>query len=327
MDSRPDPSRPVVDLRDGYPTILVAVNGGASGWQALDWAAAECAVRGTRLCIVHVVNDTSPMFDPLGGLAYAWFSEGDRERATQVLDEAARRARLVAPDILVTTRLEMGSAAARVRNADRGDQLIVVGRGRTKRLGLGSTHSRIARRARGPVAVVELDPVRRFGPSAGRVVLGIDEPAAPVSALVYAFQAASRRGVGLTIIRAGAAGPDAARRANERWSLRDSRQLAFDDAISGYGNAFPNVDVRCRFVGDAAGPALVAESDAAALLVFGAQPPSRLRGARLSSVARCVLRWARTSVVIIRTPQTAGLARAAPRCGKGLATLGAPTDA
>jgi nucleotide-binding universal stress UspA family protein len=319
VDTRPDPSRPVGDPGDVCPSILVAVNGGASGWQALDWAAAECAVRGARLSIVHVVNDISPMFDPLGACAYAWFSEADRERGARVLDEAARRARLVAPDVRITTRLEVGPTAAGVRNADRKDPLIVVGRGRTRPLGFGSTDSRIARRARGPVAVVELDPERRGGPSGGRVVLGIDEEAAPQPALVYAFRAASRRGVGLTIIRAGAGEPDGARRP-------DSRQLAIDDAVTEYGHAFQDVDVRCRFVGDAAGSALVAESSGAALLVFGARSPSRLRCARLSSLARCVLRWACSSVVIIRTPHSASPARAAERRGPGFATLGA-TDA
>jgi nucleotide-binding universal stress UspA family protein len=319
VDTRPDSRRPVRDPGNVCPSILVAVNGGASGWQALDWAAAECAVRRTRLCIVHVVNDISPMFDPLGGHAYAWLSEPDRERGARVLDEAIRRAQKVAPDIRITTRLEAGRTAAGVRNADRSEPLIVVGRGRTRPFGFGSTASRIARRTGGPVAIVELDPERRSGPSAGRVVLGIDEATAPQHALVYAFQAASRRGVGLTIIRAGAGGADGAKRP-------DSREVAFDEAVTECGHAFQNVDVRCRFVGDAAASALVAESSGAALLVFGARSPSRLRYARLSSLARCVLRWARSSVVIVRAPRSASPAPAAERRGPGLATLGA-TDA
>jgi nucleotide-binding universal stress UspA family protein len=329
VDTRPDRIRPDRDLGDGVPSMLVAVNGRTSGWQALDWAAAECAARGSPLRIVHVINDTLLMLDPLGGGAFTWLAEA-LEHGARVLDEAARRARVVAPEVVISTCLEVGSTAASVRRAGREDALIVVGRGRTMRLGRRSTGWRIACRACEPVAVVDLDHERRIGRSAGRVVLGIDEAAGPLAAVVSAFQAASRRGVGLTVIHA-CAPRTGSRRHNEGGRvLDDLRELAaIDDALQEYGDAFPDVDVRRRFVTGSAGPALVAESDAAALLVIGARSSSRLHPTRLGSVARTALRWAGSPVAIIRTPQPARLARVTDsrNRGSGLSMLGTATDA
>ena len=81
MDTRPDPIRPDLDLGDRCHSILVAVNGRASGRRALDWAAAECAARRWPLHIVHVINDTAMMLDPLGGATYAWLAEARERRS------------------------------------------------------------------------------------------------------------------------------------------------------------------------------------------------------------------------------------------------------
>jgi nucleotide-binding universal stress UspA family protein len=330
MDIRPDRIRPNLDLGDGCPSILVAVNGRASGWQALEWAVAECAASRSPLRIVHASNDTLLMLDPLGDRALLWLDEAP-EHGARVLDEAARRAGLVASDVVISTRLEVGATAASVRRAARKDSLIVVGRGPTNRRGLRSTGWRIARRARGPVIIVELDDERRIGPSAGRVVLGIDDSAGPPAAVVYAFQAASRRGIGLTVIHACPPRTGSRRRNEGGRVLNDLRKLAaIDDALQEYGDAFPDVDVRRRFVAGAAGPALVSESDGAALLVIGARSPSRLNHTRLSPEARTALRWARSPVALIRTPHASSPARVterSPHRGSDLCTPGTATDA
>jgi nucleotide-binding universal stress UspA family protein len=304
----PDPMQPELDVESGARSVLVAVNGRESGWQALDWAAAECAARRSPLCIVHVINNTLLMLDPLGGGAYAWLADAP-DSGARVLDEATRRARLVTPNVVISTRLETGFIAAGIRRASRAHALTVIGRGRSMRLGVRSAGWRIAWRAHGPVAIVELDDERRSGPSAGRVVLGIDEAAGPPAAVAYAFRAASRRGVGLTVIHACALRTRIRRRKHSARFLDDMRRLvAIDEAVQAYGHAFPNVDVRRRFVTGPAGAALVAESDGAALLVIGEHSPRRL-DSRLTAVARTALRCARSPVAIIRTPEPARLVR------------------
>jgi len=163
-------------------SIVVAVNGGTSGWEALDWAAAEAAARRSPLRIVHVVVPLAAMFDPLGGTGPIWADPDASEAGALVLDEAVRRARQIAPDSTVTTSLTCGTLSAAIRAAGRDQALTVIGRSRPRRLGIAAASLRIARRAAGPVAIVRLDGRRHSGSSAGRVVLGIDDAAGPPAA-------------------------------------------------------------------------------------------------------------------------------------------------
>ena len=271
-------------------SILVAVNGGSSGWQAVDWAASETAAKGSALRIVHVVAPLKVMFDPLGGTGPVWIDMDASEAGALLLDQAVRRVRQIAPDTAVTTSLTCGTLSAAIRAAGRDHALTVVGRGKPRRFGIRSNSQRIARGTAGPVAIVELDEECHGGPSAGRVVLGIDDSAGPHGAVTYAFQAASRRGVGLTVIHA-----------SQR--IDALRRLAtIDDVLHIYRNAFPDVDVRRRFVSGSPGMALVAESRGAALLVVGARQRGRLPRV-LGSIARSALGRAESPIAMI-SPST-----------------------
>jgi nucleotide-binding universal stress UspA family protein len=323
---------PELDVGDGCSSILVAVNGRASGWQALDWAAAESAVRGCPLRIIHVIHETLLIVDPLGAAALAFPPTEVPTVGERILEEAATRALLLAPGAEISTCLEVGGTAATVRRTGRVGALTVVGRGRSKRLGILATARRIGRRARGPVAIVELGKEPKAGPSAGRVVLGIDDFAGPPAAVVYAFQAASRRGVGLTVIHSCAPWTGQSRRRGATGRIVDDlRKLAaIDNVLQGYADAYPDVDLRRRFVTDSAGPALVAESDAAALLVVGARVQSWLSLTRLGPVARMAVRRARCSIAVIRPPQPARPASArdgSRNRGIGRLNLGTASDA
>ena len=63
-----------VTNRHGPPcgSIMVAVNGGASGWRALNWAAAESFARHSVLRIVHAIDWPRWGLDPLGHPALDW---------------------------------------------------------------------------------------------------------------------------------------------------------------------------------------------------------------------------------------------------------------
>ena len=312
MELRPGIRRPDLRSGDGGSSVLVAVNGRVSGWQALDWAAAECAANRFNLRVVHVVSEAVLALDPMGGAALTSWRTVAYDHGARILDEAAQRARLVAPDVAISTHLEAGAVASVIRKRGRDDVLIVVGRGRSTWSGVCSTGSRIVLRSRVPVASIELDGGGSSGCSAGRIVLGIDELAGPSAAVLYAFRAASRRGVGLTVIHGSAS-----RHTRSGHVVDEVRKLAaIDDALGEYGEAFPEVNVRRRFATGEARRALVAESQAAALLVVGARSARRLPRVRLSAIARGVLRWANCPVAIIPSPRPAGLAPAADRPGR-----------
>jgi nucleotide-binding universal stress UspA family protein len=283
-------------------SIVVAVNGGSSGWKALDWATAEAAARGSALRVVHVIAPPTFVRDPLGSVSPTWIDPCSSQEGARVLHEAVQRARSVAPDVTVETCLESGSVATAIRDASRNSSLTVVGRGRPRRFGLPSPAWRIARRAESPVAVVELDEERRDGPSAGRVVLGIEGTPASAAAIVYAFQAAARRGIGLTVIHA--CNPWAGlleSQGESRASMEELHLLvAIEDFLEICRDAYPEVDFRRRFVSAQAGATLIAESGAAALLVVGASPRRGRRRAPLGPVARTACRAAHSPVAIIR---------------------------
>jgi nucleotide-binding universal stress UspA family protein len=297
---RPSSLPSQLDLRPTKEAIVVAVNGGPSGWRALDWAAAEAATGGAPLRIVHVVAPSLVMLDPLGGTGSACIDPTATRTGALVLDIAERRASRIAP-VAITTHLECGRLASTLREAARGSALTVVGRSRPKPLGSRSVSCRILRRALAPVAIVQLDDERIGGPSAGRVVLGIDNTGGPTAAFTYALEAASRRGVGLTVVHAYQPSLTPPHRGVDACPPFDimRRLAAIDDVVQIYRDTYPNVDVRRRFVPGAASIALAAESQAAALLVLGASTQRPLLHARAGSVARGALRWAQSPIAVI----------------------------
>jgi nucleotide-binding universal stress UspA family protein len=307
------PRERAVDIADSSATlqsswnqvdqsIIVAVNGGSSGWRALEWAAAEAAALHSELHIIHVVVPPVVMLDPTGYARLAWPDRNCIEGGAQILDEAARRSRHVAPDTTVTTSLECGNLASAIRDAGHRAELIVVGRGRRRRFGLRSPSWRIVRRAIGPLAIIELNDQPKGGPSAGRVVLAFDSTAGPPPAIAYAFRAAMTRGVGLTVIHTFAPLLESLNEPHDACRISDTlRRLAsIDNMLRTYQDAYPNVDVRHRFVRNTAGSALVAESEAAALMVIGVRTHGRLHHALFSSLADVAVRFAQSPTVIIR---------------------------
>jgi nucleotide-binding universal stress UspA family protein len=135
-------------------SILVAVNGGPSGWPALDWAAAEASAHQSELRIIHAISGPRWSLDPLGELALDWRDTNAPERGTRILEEAAKRARVTAPSTRITTHLETGQTAATILKAGSNDALIVVGSRQTRRRDRRSVASTVVRLAQGPIAII-----------------------------------------------------------------------------------------------------------------------------------------------------------------------------
>jgi len=206
-----------------------------------------------------------------------------------VLREAADRAHAVSPALPIETHLLLGPPAAALLQAASEDTLIVLGRGRTSGRGRtlsGSVSGQVARRARRPVAVIELFDGTMCGRSAGRVVVGFDRTGVPKVALGYAFRAAQRRGVGVTTVQV--------------WAHGGATRIdaSVYDALAACRDVFPDVDVLQRFATGPVGPALVAESAGAALVVLASRAHGPLRPESFKSVAT-VLSSVRSPVVIV----------------------------
>src|SRR5262249_12549819 len=126
-----------------------------------------------------------------------------RDAAENVVSAAATRARRIAPDLRITSAVFPGRASsALVNEAHRAAHPLVVldrsSRDETPLL------RRLTRRTTASIAMIRLTHRQHAGPSAGRVVVGVDDDQAG-PAVGFAFRAARRRGLGLTIVHAPAA--------------------------------------------------------------------------------------------------------------------------
>lgn len=291
---------------DEQSPIVVGIDGSEPALDALDWAAAEASMRGRPLRIVHGfiwplmnVSLGPPPGGPVDG--------GLQGQAERLLAEAETRAQAAAPEVKVTCELEVGTGVAALLRQTRGAELLVVGsRGMGGFLGLlvGSTGVALAAHALCPVVVVRPRPDdHQPAPDSGRVVVGADGSELSVAAVEFAFQAAARRKVGLTALRAWTPPlsvypnldvPFDRIEAAEHFTLRE----ALEPAV----RAFPSVEVETRLVRDNhPGRALIEASADADLVVVGSRGRGGFAGLLLGSVSQSVLQHASCAVAVVPT--------------------------
>jgi nucleotide-binding universal stress UspA family protein len=290
--------------RLGISSILVTVNGGPDGWDALDWAAAEAEARRCDLQIVCFF-EWHLTVDAYGTMPFIAGDAGAGEAAERIVDDAAIRARAVASTLQISTRIQEGSNIAALRHVREGALLVLPGHGAGGRFetspfrSMHRSHSwRVARQSGCPVVAVTLAHTSAPAPSAGRVVVGVSGSHQHPAALEFAFQAARRRGVGITALHAW---PDTRNHLQfgDPSAVDLQNRAALENPLRLSRARFPDVEVRQRFVpGRAAAAALIAESTGASLLVIGSRR-RRLPQARIAPVGRDVLRAAPCPVAIV----------------------------
>lgn len=281
----------------GPAPVVVGTDGSASGLDALDWAAAEAASRGRPLRIVHALN--WPMAHvPLGTVVVEGIDQQLRAVTETILRDAEDRARTIATDLQVTSRLLVGAAIPTMLGQARDAELLILGtRPRPDGRGLPrrSISAHVAANAPCPVVVVRPFRSATPGPSVARVVVSVDVPAGATRALGFAFHAAAQRGVGLTAVHAGVPAGSA---------TATPRRGTLDDQLAYWRRRFPDVDIAAKPTEDAPGPALIAESAGAALLVINAAGRGGLRGMPRGSVGAEVLAGSRCPVAVIHPRAT-----------------------
>ncbi|MFD8898193.1 universal stress protein [Streptomyces ardesiacus] len=184
-----------------YLPLVVGVDGSEPSLRAVDWAADEAALHGVPLLVVF-----GTLWERYEGAAFA------RElgkpsaglKADVIVRAAARRARRLHPDLVVTTEAVPDEAEQALERAGRNASMIIAGsRGRSglaDRL-LGSVSRTVAAGSDCPVVVVRgSDDNRALGGRYGRIVVGVGEASA--AALRFAFTEARLRHVPLAAVRA-----------------------------------------------------------------------------------------------------------------------------
>ena len=218
-----------------------------------------------------------------------------------MLATAATRVREENPTLQVTDELAAADARQVLEDLSRDAAVLVVGsrgHGALKRMLLGSTSAWLARHAHSPLLVVRppIDGEKR------RVAVGTDGGHASTQALAYAYEAASRRGVPLTVAYCYDPIPwhvnvndDAVDLApGEPEEVR--RTLA--EAVAGLAEKYPDVDVTLDGVPKSAADHLVELSDHVGLVVVGSHRRSTLGRLTHLSTSRVVVEHARCTVAV-----------------------------
>lgn len=293
--------------------IVVAVDNGDRADDAVDWAAAEAAERGSPLVVVHVFHPPLAL-DAYGFIPLTDTPPGAQAAGAEVLRASLRRAAAVASELEVYAQLISGVPTRVLPDLSRGAALLVLGSrsgrsGRGHNVLTGSVAGQLVARASCPVVVIRRRPrTPGPGPARPRVVVGIDLTRCCSGALDVAFRAAAQRGIPVTAVHAWGADTPAdlegvcgSRPVTE---ARARRKLAL--LLEPWQEQFAGVPVHPRVVRADPADALVAESEGAALVVVGSRGRGSVRGTLFGSVSRSLVQRARSPLVVVRPDQPTG---------------------
>jgi nucleotide-binding universal stress UspA family protein len=310
MTTHPDIHRPVVVGVDGSPHAALA----------LDWAATEASLRRAPLEVLQTFSPDYPAARSAGP------GEPVPEQPSSALQAAAEdgcadavaRARAAHPALAVTGRTVADDPGAAIVEASTTAGLVVMGArglGRVRGMLMGSVSSYVTPRAHCPVVVVREAPSRSL--SDLRVVVGVDGSTDSTAALRFAFEAAARRGTGLTVVHAWDLeidGTSAALAWSVDWQQADEQERALvAESVAGFSAEYLTVDVRRHVVRGHPVAELVRQSENAALLVLGTRGRGSVKGMILGSVSHRVLHDAHCPVAVVTSSDHASAAPTSTR--------------
>jgi nucleotide-binding universal stress UspA family protein len=276
--------------------VVVGVDGSASAYRAVEWAAAEAHRRGVGLRLVRAFSWTTADH-PTG-----WVARYRDEMLDVSRRQVARAVRVAAdtrPDVEAESQVEIGAPIEVLSSEARRAQLLVLGDrglGEVAGLVLGSVAVSLAARGACPVVVVR-------GERAGAdraVVVGVDGSPVSEAALAFAFDAAAARGVDLVAVHAWSpTAIDEELASLVEWDA-SAESAVLAERLAGWGQKYPQVAVRRTVVRDGAVRALVTASAGAQLVVVGSRGRGNAAGLLLGSVSHGVLHGAHCPVAVVR---------------------------
>ncbi|MFA1541808.1 universal stress protein [Actinomadura monticuli] len=275
--------------------IVVGIDGSEESDHALQWAAAEAALRERPLHIVHTLESwpyKAPLFKP------AESTERMTRAGHRLLTAARERVLERRPALEVTTALVAEETSQALRDqSDKAFELVLGSRGRGGFAGmlLGSTSLRMAARPTVPVVIVRGDTGDR-----GEIVVGIDLLRDSGAVLDYALEAAALHDARLRVVHAWQTFGTLI----EAGYAVDAEQIELDlraqtiDAYKPLRTEYPRVDVVDEIIMEHPVTALSNASRNARLLVVGAHQ-RHWSAPRLGSIAHGAIHHARCPVAVI----------------------------
>lgn len=285
--------------------IVVGVDASGSSDEAIEWAAAEAALRGAPLVLAHAV--APPSSD--------WAAQDVTQERMWAAAERLLQAKRddvydVHPELEVHIELTTAARNEALLTQAEGAALVVVGshaRNLLGRMFLGSTSHFMVTHSPGPIAVVRARPTDPHAP----VVVGVDIDESAGTALEYAFERALERHVPLVAVHSWMADVpmgygmfvvDGA----ILTELRLAAEHRLTEALKAPSAAHPDVVVKATVVQSDPASALVDAAADAQLLVVGSHGRGGLGRLLMGSVSTNVLHATETPVIVVRDHQNKG---------------------
>ncbi|WP_042424207.1 universal stress protein [Streptacidiphilus anmyonensis] len=247
-------------------SVLVGLDQSDGARAALDWAAAEAALRGARLTIATawsgLEHEGPEEYQPN-------IAEPVHRAATEFLEDAAADMRKRHPGLDVDTSLMGDEPVEGLMRLAEDAGLVVVGRrgmNSVLRVLMGSVSQQLVAHSPVPVVVVpeSTTPVVERGPVVVGVAREVSEP------LAFAFAEAEFRGAPVLAVRAWTlSNPYVASNQEAVNGIEEEQDRELRSLVDGMRPEHPDVEVRTQVEFATAEAALINASDGASLVVVG----------------------------------------------------------
>jgi nucleotide-binding universal stress UspA family protein len=285
-------------------SVVVGVDGSASGELALRWAVGEAQRTNGPLHLVHALENEVVLTDKQ--------QFGTKETPASrdpILASAMDIVRGIAPQMETTPHSVTGFAPTTLIAASKIAETVILGsqgRSALPTALLGSVSQQVAIHAQCPVVVVRENPDSAAAAGSGRIVVGVAGSDASEPALGYAFAYAASTGSSLTAVHTWWWEPLEGVSLGEPW-IGDWTQIAsqetslISELLSGWSQKYPEVPVHSHVVRGDPVMELLEQAHGANLLVVGSRGRGGFIGLLLGSVSRRILKRATVPVAVVRS--------------------------
>lgn len=287
--------------------VIVGVDGSAASDAAVSWAARDAAMRELPLTLVHVANPKASTWSQI--LVLEEVRGWQQAEGRRVLAESAKIAHGVVgtdPRIHIDGELLFAAITPKLIELSRHTELIVVGsdgRGALTRGLLGSVSSGLVRHSHCPVAVIRDEHQAAAQPDRRPVLIGVDGSPSAELAIKIAFDEAARRCVGLVALHSWSDKELIELPGIDWQQVKAEEERLLSEALAGWQERYPDVDVTKSLVCESPARALVEASKSAQLVVLGSHGRNFAGRMVWGSVSNAVVQSAHTPVVVARAPE------------------------
>ena len=289
-----------MEIRSG--TIVVGLDESASSKRALAWAAEQAVADHRELTLVHTISAITPAYldaaveDPRNARA-ALTAQAEAVFAAARTEVAHR-----APGLVVNEVFGFEDPREQLLELSKRAALVVVGsrgRGKVRRLLLGSVGVALVRHSACPVVVH-----RPGNPGLVRngIVVGADGSEESRSVLEFAYHQAAVRDLPLTVLHCfpdGRAAMGASYVANDTAAVFESERLLLAESMAGLAEKHPDVMARTQLAGGLPEEQLVRRGDRMDLIVVGAHQSGNVTQMLFGSVSIAVTEHATCPVAVV----------------------------